>query len=478
MGTHRTVRALVVVAALIAATMAAPPGAAQTTSPNRITQVRPITFPVDGPHTYRPDFLAPRGGGTRQHAGTDVFADRLTPLVAAADGTVVRASTLDRGLAGNFVVMADDDGWEYTYAHLNNDSPGTDDGTNPPEWILAEGIEVGTEVSAGELLGYLGDSGNAETTPPHVHFEITRPDGTDINPWPSLRTAQGLEVGDHCVWSRNPPRRPDDDAFDGAWLASATGEVTATGLAEHHGDMSGVELNGPVLALTPTATGQGYWMIAADGGVFSFGDAEFWGSLGSIPLNEPIVSMAATPAGDGYWMVAADGGVFAFGASRFLGSMGGVALNEPVTGMVPTTSGDGYLLVARDGGVFAFGDAPFHGSLPGSGVDDEVRAVGVPGDARGYWLLNDRGGVYPFGDVDWHGSVQSAGLCDPRQGAAIATTTTGEGYWILTTDGRVWPFGDAVDLEVGAAEGSWIALAAAPPGAGDRALLGDSDASG
>jgi len=151
----------------------------------------------------------------------------------------------------------------------------------------------------------------------------------------------------------------------GYWLVGADGNVYAFGDATAYGNLAGMHLQAPIVALVPTPDGHGYWLVGADGGVFAFGDAGFYGSMGGKPLNQPIVGMAATPDGHGYWLVAKDGGIFAFGDAGFYGSMGGTKLNQPVVGMAATPDGHGYQLVAKDGGVFAFGDAGFDGSLGG-----------------------------------------------------------------------------------------------------------------
>lgn len=150
-----------------------------------------IVFPVAGPHRFVDDWHAPRDGGTRLHQGIDIFADKHTPVVAAVDGTVVQVRVADGNRAGNMVVLAGDDGRRYYYVHLDNDAPGTDDGSNRPEFAFAPGIAIGVRVGAGDPLGYVGDSGNAENTPAHLHFEIVGPDGVNLDPYPSLVVADG-----------------------------------------------------------------------------------------------------------------------------------------------------------------------------------------------------------------------------------------------------------------------------------------------
>ena len=93
-----------------------------------------------------------------------------------------------------------DDGWETRYLHLNNDDPGTDNGR---AWGVADGIVPGARVDAGQLLGWVGDSGNAESTPPHLHLELIDPEGVHANPFESLLLAGG-----------NPPPAEFDSAGD------------------------------------------------------------------------------------------------------------------------------------------------------------------------------------------------------------------------------------------------------------------------
>lgn len=147
----------------------------------------PLVFPIAGEHSYCDTYGAPRSGG-RTHKGTDIFAEKMTPVVAAADGRIVKIAI--GKTAGRYIVVEHDDGWLSLYLHLNNDTPGTDDGLLDE---LIDGIAVGAVVQAGDHLDYVGDSGNAEGTPPHLHFELHRPDNSAINPYPALRAAQDPE---------------------------------------------------------------------------------------------------------------------------------------------------------------------------------------------------------------------------------------------------------------------------------------------
>ena len=168
-------------------------GSATTTPPvgteaGAPSPVRPITFPVSAGASYSDTFGAPRSGG-RSHAGQDLVSAKGTPLLAAVSGRITRLRHDLSGLSGNSLTITADDGWSYVYIHLNNDSPGTDDSANRFEYAFAPGLTLNKRVTAGELVGFLGDSGNAEQTVAHLHFEIRQPDGAVINAFASLRAA-------------------------------------------------------------------------------------------------------------------------------------------------------------------------------------------------------------------------------------------------------------------------------------------------
>jgi hypothetical protein len=400
-------------------------------------QFHRIVTPVDGPVRYFDDWQAPRTG--HLHEGNDLLGDKLEPLLAATDGTI----SWTRTDGSNMLSVRAPDGWTFTYIHINNDTPGTDDGANPPAFMFFPGIAKGVKVKAGQPIAYMGDSGDAESTAPHLHFEMVKPDGVKVDPYWSLLLSQGRQAFDRCAFESTPTKTPNAAASPGYWTLTADGGVRPYGSAPYLGSTATMSLAKPVIALAPAPSGDGYWQLAGDGGVFSFGDAAFHGSTGALRLNEPVVGMAATASGEGYWLVAADGGVFSFGDAGFHGSTGGMRLNKPIIGIAPTSTGEGYWLVAADGGVFSFGDAVFLGSLGDKGPAI-VHMTPTP-TGKGYWLLGASGSVSKFGDAVWKGGIDTIGYCTPPIPVGLTPTRTGLGYWIETADGSTYNFGDAWD---------------------------------
>lgn len=142
-----------------------------------------IVFPQDpGPTEFSDSFGDPRSGG-RSHKGTDLLAVRMTEIYSIGPGTVSYVGT--NNLSGRNVKIDHGDGWESYYVHLNNDNIGTDDGRASWSLTVAPGIEEKVEVEAGQLIGWVGDSGNAEGTTPHTHFEL-RIHGRAINAYSLL----------------------------------------------------------------------------------------------------------------------------------------------------------------------------------------------------------------------------------------------------------------------------------------------------
>ena len=152
-----------------------------------------LTFPVDGDHHFRDWFWSARSGGI--HHAQDIMAEKMIPVLAVADGTI-RQVNWTTGAPDPArcctLVLKHDDGWESRYIHLNNDSPGTDDGAG---WGIADGIAPGVHVSEGTVIGWVGDSGNAESTASHLHFELLDPAGVYVNPFHALAQAGGNWLG-------------------------------------------------------------------------------------------------------------------------------------------------------------------------------------------------------------------------------------------------------------------------------------------
>ncbi len=153
-------------------------------------QVVDLTFPVVGTTTYVDSFDAARSGG-RVHMASDIMATEGQPVFAAVGGTIETITGLTEPLPsyGYMIRVAGDDGRTYVYLHM-----GRNDG--PPRKAYVDGIAKGSRVLRGQQLGYVGCSGNASCSGPHLHFEIHDPAVTDpygghrINPYRSLKAAQ------------------------------------------------------------------------------------------------------------------------------------------------------------------------------------------------------------------------------------------------------------------------------------------------
>lgn len=146
-------------------------------------------FPVDTPRSYVDTFGAPRMNGTpyaHAHQGIDVFAPEGTPVRAVSDGIVFNVGVATLG--GNKLWLRTRDGTCYYYAHLAQFGPNTLDPKSKNS-----GSNQTHRVSAGQVLGSVGRSGNALDSPPNLHFEIHPKCGGAINPTPVLKA---LEVGD------------------------------------------------------------------------------------------------------------------------------------------------------------------------------------------------------------------------------------------------------------------------------------------
>lgn len=135
-------------------------------------------FPVLGDYSYFDDFGAGRHQGS--HEGNDIMADKGTPAVAVADARVNRLTRTERGLGGIYVWLERADGTEYYYAHLAS---------------IATGLEEGHKVTAGQVIGTVGNTGDARYGAHHLHFEIRVGGTTPIDPYKHLVAVDGTRKG-------------------------------------------------------------------------------------------------------------------------------------------------------------------------------------------------------------------------------------------------------------------------------------------
>ncbi|HYZ75851.1 MAG TPA: M23 family metallopeptidase [Gaiellaceae bacterium] len=194
--------ALVVVALGLAAGSASaqtdnlptPPGGPAAKGPQPSTppvpKLRAIVFPVVGPARYYDDFGEPRAG--RPHQGNDIVAPKRALAVAAEAGKV-KFWTTSRS-AGCMLYLRARSGTTYLYIHLNNDlGPRNDNrGRCVAGTAYTKGLKSGDAVAAGQPVGFVGDSGDADGAHAHLHFEVHPKGGKAVSPFPDLRRAHHL----------------------------------------------------------------------------------------------------------------------------------------------------------------------------------------------------------------------------------------------------------------------------------------------
>jgi hypothetical protein len=149
-----------------------------------------MVFPILGAVQFSNDFGAPRAQGS--HQGIDILAPRRALAVAAEAGRVRFYSGSSRG--GCMLYLDGKSGTQYLYIHLNNDLTDSNDNRGGCKMGVAFplGLKSGARVAAGQPIGYVGDSGDANGIHPHLHFEVHPNGGAAVNPYRRLLSARRL----------------------------------------------------------------------------------------------------------------------------------------------------------------------------------------------------------------------------------------------------------------------------------------------
>jgi murein DD-endopeptidase MepM/ murein hydrolase activator NlpD len=155
------------------------PSGSETVSPEDVALLeREVAMPLDGvnPSTLRSSFDERRGGGTRRHEALDIMAARRTPVKSAAKGRVLKLFT---SVAGGLMIYAADSSERFVlmYAHLDG---------------YADGLRDGAPLARGQLIGYVGSTGNAIASAPHLHFAMAR--SADVKRWSKGRPIDPLPI--------------------------------------------------------------------------------------------------------------------------------------------------------------------------------------------------------------------------------------------------------------------------------------------
>ena len=166
--------------------------APSTPSPAILGRFPGAVFPVVGTYSFTDTFGAYRADMPGGHEGDDIFATYGSAVVAVQDGTITGVSLTSIG--GNNIHLTTSSGDYFYYAHLSR---------------FATGLTQGQQVVAGQTIGYVGDTGDAKGTPPHLHFEIHPNGGAAVDPTIYLEcVACGRPQREHQSRARRRPPRP------------------------------------------------------------------------------------------------------------------------------------------------------------------------------------------------------------------------------------------------------------------------------
>jgi murein DD-endopeptidase MepM/ murein hydrolase activator NlpD len=421
----------------------------------------PMIVPMTGHFPESGSFFGDcRDGCTRRHKGYDIIAAVGTPVRAMANGVVNWVG--ERPAAdkyGKTIEIQHPNGFMTLYAHLSGYT-----------------VRHGDHVKQFQIIGYSGDTGNAEGAP-QLHFELKRAssstfiDGTSMGFGDSSNQNKyffgggaNLTAGQriHAPAAGNLAGFPLDSSTQanskplivgmtptpgahGYWLFRDDGRVYRFGKAPQVRATKRVRFpkNDPVTAMASTSTGQGYWLVTRSGALFTFGDAKYYKSVNTLHRRHKAVTGIAGHGTNGYWILTADGGVFAFGSARFHGSAFGRLTGYPLTpatGIIATPSGGGYWVTDYAGRLLAFGNAKHF-----KGIAKSVKHGGIVSltqyHGRGVLFTDTNGGVYSSSGARlFRGSLPGRHITPASPVVSIVMHADGRGYWLTTNRGMIYAF--------------------------------------
>ena len=176
---HANASPVVVASADTASVPTMTPSGTETVTPEDIALLEhEVAMPLDGvnPAALHTNFDERRGGGARRHEALDIMAPRRTPVKSAAKGRVLKLFT---SAAGGLMIYAADSSERFVlmYAHLDG---------------YADGMRDGAPLARGQLIGYVGYTGNAIASAPHLHFAVAR--SADVKRWSKGRPIDPLPI--------------------------------------------------------------------------------------------------------------------------------------------------------------------------------------------------------------------------------------------------------------------------------------------
>ena len=201
-----------------------------------------IVFPLETRFAFGDDFLAPRASGP--HNAIDIMAPKMTHILAVTDGTVDWLNLTGKLSSYNNLpyynlLLHGADGNDYFYIHMNNDTPGTDDGRGGVQYAYAAGLTNGSKVKRGDLIGYVGDSGNAEGVGSHLDFSV-HPGGykNPVNPYQSLKAAPTWAEWQEAHGGGTPKEVPFGDVNTANWFYADLVQLFKAGVVQGSPDLT------------------------------------------------------------------------------------------------------------------------------------------------------------------------------------------------------------------------------------------------